>query len=68
MNIVGYNEGRVGWTNAAAWDPGSYRINMRAAELNARTGRCNTARFYARRARGLFPDADAPRRILRECG
>ncbi|MGH7677355.1 MAG: O-antigen ligase family protein [Gemmatimonadaceae bacterium] len=68
VSIVGNDASRGGWTLAAAWDPGSYRINLRAAELQARSGRCNVARVHARRARDLFPHAHAPRRILRECG
>ena len=56
------------WLNAARWDPGSYRIALRAAELQASRGRCASARMHATRARGLFPNAAAPRRVLRRCG
>ena len=56
------------WVSAAAWDPGSYRIALRAAELQANRGRCAAARTHARRARDLFPSAAAPRRVLRRCG
>jgi O-antigen ligase len=56
------------WVNAARWDPGSYRIALRAAELQANRGRCPSARVHAQRARALFPNAAAPRRVLRRCG
>lgn len=59
---------RAGWIGAAALDPGSYRITLRTAELYANRGRCPAARFYARKALGLFPYAQAPRRVLQSCG
>jgi O-antigen ligase len=65
---VGEGRGRAGWESAARWDPGSYRINQRVAELYAARGRCATARAYAQRALELFPEAAAPRRVLRRCG
>ena len=58
----------AGWVNGAAWDPGSYRINLRLADLYYRRGHCAAARWYARRAEGLFPHAVAPKRILNGCG
>ena len=58
----------AGWVNGAAWDPGSYRINLRLADLYYRRGHCAAARWYARRAEGLFPHAAAPKRILSGCG
>jgi len=58
----------AGWVAGAALDPGSYRVNLRVADLYYRRGRCVTARGYARRAAGLFPHASAPRRILNGCG
>ncbi len=57
-----------GWVSAAAWDPGSYRIALRAAEIQANRGRCAAARSHARRARDQFPRASAPRRVLDRCG
>jgi hypothetical protein len=51
----------------AMWDPGSYRINLRVAELYSRRGRCSVARGYARRAVGLFPLAPEARRIRQSC-
>jgi O-antigen ligase len=68
MDSVGRGGRTAGWVAAAAWDPGSYRINFRVAELYARRGRCNAARPYARRAAQLFPSAPAAKRILRQCG
>jgi len=65
---VGEGGLRAGWMRGALWDPGSYRINARVAELYANRGQCSAARAYARRARDLFPNAAAPRRILRRCG
>jgi hypothetical protein len=53
---------------AAALDPGSYRIRVRLAELNARRGRCKQVREHAGAARALYPDASAPKRLLAACG
>ncbi|MDQ6690380.1 MAG: O-antigen ligase family protein [Gemmatimonadota bacterium] len=67
MMAVGRGGMTAGWVNGATWDPGSYRINLRVADLNYRRGHCTTARVYARRAEGLSPHALAPRRILNGC-
>jgi O-antigen ligase len=64
---VGGGGSRAGWVGAVSWDPGSYRINMRVADLYATGGRCTSARSYARRAQGLFPYAAAPREVLSRC-
>ncbi len=68
--IMSVREGgaRAGWIRAAALDPGSYRVNLRVAELYANRGQCGPARTFGRRAQGLFPNAAAPRRLLRRCG
>jgi hypothetical protein len=58
---------RAGWYDAAFWDPGSYRIALRAAELRASRGQCASAREHAQRASSMFPHAAAPKRILRQC-
>ena len=68
MVTVGRGGMTAGWVNGAELDPGSYRINLRVADLYYRRGHCGTARGYARRAEGLFPHASAPRRILNGCG
>jgi O-antigen ligase len=68
MMAVGRGGRTAGWVGGAELDPGSYRINLRLADLYYRRGRCGTARGYARRAEGLFPHASAPRRILNGCG
>ena len=68
MMAVGRGGMTAGWVNGAEWDPGSYRINLRLADLYYRRGHCGTARGYARRAEGLFPHAPAPKRILNGCG
>ncbi len=67
MMTVGRGGMTAGWLNGAAWDPGSYRINLRVAELYSRRGRCATARSHARRAASLFPHASQPKRILNNC-
>lgn len=64
---VGEGGMRAGWIRGAIWDPGSYRINTRVAELYANRGRCGAARTFARRARDLYPSAAAPRRVLNRC-
>ncbi|MEO7368998.1 MAG: O-antigen ligase family protein, partial [Gemmatimonadaceae bacterium] len=68
MTIVGRGGVTANWVNGAAWDPGSYRLNTRAAELLANKGKCSKARPLARQANKLFPSAYRPRRILRRCG
>jgi O-antigen ligase len=52
---------------AARADPGSYRLHMRAATLNADRGNCRRARAHAEAARYLYPRAPEPGRILRRC-
>ena len=68
LSTVGTGGMRAGWIAAAPLDPGSYRINQRVAELQANRGRCAPARAAALQAQSLFPHANAPRRILRQCG
>ena len=68
MMTVGRGGKTAGWVNGAELDPGSYRINLRVADLYYRRGHCGTARGYARRAELLFPHAPAPKRILNGCG
>jgi O-antigen ligase len=53
---------------AAQLDPGSYRIEVRLATGYVNRGNCTRARAHASRALALFPNAPAPKRILRECG
>jgi hypothetical protein len=67
MTEVGRGGMTAGWVNGAAWDPGSYRINVRVAELYARRGHCSFARTYARRAVSLFPNSPQAKRIARSC-
>jgi O-antigen ligase len=66
--VVGTGGSNLSWVNGAMWDPGSYRIAVRAAEVQATRGRCGSARIHASRARYLFPSAAAPRRVLGRCG
>ena len=68
MSAVGRGGYTAGWVTGAMWDPGSYRINLRVAELYSRRGHCSVARGYARRAVSLFPNAPGARRIARNCG
>jgi O-antigen ligase len=67
MSMVGRGGQTAGWVAGAMWDPGSYRINLRVAELYSRRGRCSVARGYARRAVALFPLAPEARRIRQSC-
>jgi O-antigen ligase len=68
MAVVGRGGQTAGWVRGAAWDPGSYRINVRVADLLSRRGRCKTARPYARRALALFPHSPAAKRVSKRCG
>jgi hypothetical protein len=52
---------------AAAMDPGSYRIQVMVAQSYRRRGRCGEAVPYARQAAQLFPHAAEPNAILRAC-
>ncbi|HYN81484.1 MAG TPA: O-antigen ligase family protein [Gemmatimonadaceae bacterium] len=67
MAIVGRGGQTAGWLRGAAWDPASYRINIRVADLLSRRGRCATARPHARRALALFPHSPAAKRLVRRC-
>lgn len=53
---------------AAKYDPGSYRIRMRLAEGYAARGDCKRAGPHARAANGMFPNAAAPKAVMRRCG
>ncbi len=53
---------------AAAFDPGSYRIQLRATELLAARGMCEPARRSAAAAQRLFPHASGPQAALGRCG
>lgn len=53
---------------AARLDPGSYRLHVRLASAYLGRGSCTKARPHATLAHDLFPNAPAPRRILRSCG
>jgi len=54
--------------NAATLDPGNYRIRIRLAQAYLLRGDCARAKAEARAARGLFPNAAEPRRVLAACG
>jgi O-antigen ligase len=68
MMAVGRGGMTAGWVNGSDWDPGSYRINLKIAELYYRRGNCSIVRVYAHRAQRLFPHAYAARRIANGCG
>jgi hypothetical protein len=67
MSAVGRGGLTAGWVTGAMWDPGSYRINLRVAELYSRRGHCAVARGYARQAVALFPHSPEAKRIARNC-
>ncbi|MDF1501755.1 O-antigen ligase family protein [Roseisolibacter sp. H3M3-2] len=63
-----FSTGRaVAIARAAELDRGSYRIQLRAAELARARGRCADVRRYATRAAELLPSAPAPKRLLAAC-
>jgi hypothetical protein len=68
MTIIGRGGQTANWDRGAAWDPGSYRINARVAELYVNRGRCAKALPFAKQAASLFPSAATPKRVLRRCG
>jgi len=68
MTAVGRGAYTAGWVTGAMWDPGSFRINLRVAELYSRRGHCSVARGYARQAVSLFPHSPQAKRIQRSCG
>lgn len=53
---------------AAGYDPGSYRVQLRAAEMQASRGMCRTGYQNAVNAVALFPHAQAARQVLARCG
>jgi O-antigen ligase len=53
--------------SALAKDPGSYRIQMRAADYFLSRAQCPKARAHALAARTLFPWSPGPRRVLALC-
>jgi hypothetical protein len=67
INWVGQGGSRVGWLNGADWDPGSYRANLRAAQLQANARKCASSRVYAKRALNLAPDAPEAKSVARRC-
>lgn len=67
MIDVGEGAHTSGWVAAATWDPGNYRINLRAAEIYSNRGLCEVARPFARRAAGLFPYSSEARRVANRC-
>ena len=67
MMDVGRGAYTAGWVTGAMWDPGSFRINLRVAELYSRRGHCSVARGYARQAVSLFPHSPQAKRIQRNC-
>jgi O-antigen ligase len=53
--------------SALVKDPGSYRIQMRAAEYFLGRGVCAKARPHALAAHDLFPYSPGPRHVLSQC-
>ena len=56
------------YVRASMADPGSYRIQLRVAQIGAERGRCDLVRRYGMRAHELFPAAPEPVRMLAPCG
>jgi hypothetical protein len=56
------------YDRASIADPGSYRIQMRIAEIGAERGRCDLVKRHAMRAHNLFPAAPEPVHLLASCG
>ncbi|MDQ2929539.1 MAG: hypothetical protein M3Y05_01790, partial [Gemmatimonadota bacterium] len=56
------------YDRASIVDPGSYRIQMRIAEIGAERGRCDLVKRHAMHAHNLFPFAPEPPRLLSACG
>jgi hypothetical protein len=56
------------YDRASIVDPGSYRIQMRIAEIGAERGRCDLVKRHAMRAHDLFPAAPEPVHLLAACG
>lgn len=64
-----YSQGTLaGVQRAARFDPGSYRIQLRAAELLAARGYCRLAFHHAMAAHDLFPHAAAAEALVVRCG
>src|SRR4029078_5970561 len=58
---VGTGGQTAGWVAGAKWDPGSFRINQRVAELYANRRQCSKARPHIRGAVDLVPTRTTPR-------
>ncbi len=68
MQAFGSGDRLSGVQQAATFDPGSYRIQMRLALLALNGRGCTLARPHALRAAAMFPSAAAPHGVLRRCG
>lgn len=68
MNVFQNGDRTTAVQRAAIWDPGSYRIQMRLAELSMSSHGCDAARTHAARAESMFPSAGEPHALLRRCG
>ena len=68
MSTVGTGGRTASWVAGALWDPGSYRINQRVADIYANRGQCRRSIPFARRAASLFPNSGTAKRALRRCG
>ena len=68
MSTVGTGGRTASWVAGALWDPGSYRINQRVADIYSNRRQCRRAIPFARQAASLFPHSAPARRALRRCG
>jgi O-antigen ligase len=68
MEHFGTGESVPSVQRASHWDPGSFRIQLRLAQLSLESRGCEAARPSAARASGMLPSASEPKAILRRCG
>ncbi|MGI9089723.1 MAG: O-antigen ligase family protein [Gemmatimonadaceae bacterium] len=68
MNVFQSGNSLAAVRRASLLDPGSYRIQLRLAELFISNKGCAAARPYAERASSMFPAALEPKMLLRRCG
>ncbi len=65
--VAGGGESRSALRWASRLDPGSYRLQILLATRPDGRSRCERAREHGVRARELFPNHPAPKRLLRGC-
>ncbi len=68
MNVFQNGDSSTAVQRASLLDPGSYRIQLRLAELFISDHSCTAARPHIERASSMFPTAVEPRILRRRCG